>query len=54
MLPTVSMVIPTLNEARNIPHVFARIPEDIHQVILVDGRSLKVTSKWPYQAVCGK
>jgi glycosyltransferase involved in cell wall biosynthesis len=39
MLPTVSMVIPTLNEARNIPHVFARIPDDIHQVILVDGRS---------------
>ena len=43
MLPTVSMVIPTLNEARNIPHVFARIPEDIHQVILVDGRSVDNT-----------
>jgi glycosyltransferase involved in cell wall biosynthesis len=43
MLPTVSIVIPTLNEARNIPHVFARIPEDIHQVILVDGRSVDNT-----------
>jgi glycosyltransferase involved in cell wall biosynthesis len=43
MLPTVSIVIPTLNEARNIPYVFARIPEDIHQVILVDGRSVDNT-----------
>ena len=39
VFPTVSVVIPTLNEARNIPHVFERIPEDVHQVILVDGRS---------------
>lgn len=39
MLPTVSMVIPALNEERNIPHVFARIPANIHQVILVDGGS---------------
>ncbi len=37
--PTVSVVIPTLNEARNLPHVFSRIPRDIHEVILSDGRS---------------
>lgn len=43
MLPTVSMVIPALNEERSIPHVFARIPEDIHQVILVDGGSVDNT-----------
>jgi glycosyltransferase involved in cell wall biosynthesis len=43
MLPTVSMVIPTLNEERNIPHVFARIPADTHQVILVDGASVDDT-----------
>lgn len=43
MLPTVSIVIPTLNEERNIPHVFERIPEDIHQVVLVDGRSVDNT-----------
>jgi glycosyltransferase involved in cell wall biosynthesis len=43
MLPTVSIVIPTLNEERNIPHVFARIPADTHQVILVDGRSVDDT-----------
>ena len=36
----VSVVIPTLNEAANLPHVFARLPfEDLHEVILVDGHS---------------
>lgn len=39
LLPSVSVVIPTLNEARNIPHVFAQIPADVHEVILVDGFS---------------
>jgi glycosyltransferase involved in cell wall biosynthesis len=38
--PKVSIVIPTLNEERNIPYVFARIPEDTYEVILVDGRSV--------------
>src|ERR1022692_2038615 len=41
--PTVSIVIPALNEERNIPHVFERIPEGVHQVILVDGRSVDNT-----------
>ncbi|MCU1600092.1 MAG: glycosyl transferase family 2 [Frankiales bacterium] len=36
--PRVSVVIPTFNEARNLPHVFALLPE-VHEVILVDGRS---------------
>src|SRR5215218_4693815 len=35
----VSVTIPTLNEAQNLPHVFARLPEGIHEVIIVDGRS---------------
>ncbi len=35
----VSVVIPTLNEERNLPHVFARLPVDLHEVIVVDGRS---------------
>ena len=35
--PTVSLVIPAKNEARNLPHVFAGLPDDIHEVILVDG-----------------
>jgi glycosyltransferase involved in cell wall biosynthesis len=38
-MPTISAVIPTLNEAANLPHVFARLPEWIDEVILVDGHS---------------
>jgi glycosyltransferase involved in cell wall biosynthesis len=43
VFPSVSLVIPTLNEERNIPHVFERIPEDVHQVVLVDGHSTDET-----------
>jgi glycosyltransferase involved in cell wall biosynthesis len=43
LTPSVSVVIPALNEARNIPHVFARIPADVHEVILVDGFSIDDT-----------
>jgi len=41
--PTVSIVVPALNEARNLPHVFARIPHNVHEVILVDGYSVDGT-----------
>jgi glycosyltransferase involved in cell wall biosynthesis len=37
--PRVSVVIPTLNEAQNLPHVFARLPADIFEIVLVDGHS---------------
>jgi glycosyltransferase involved in cell wall biosynthesis len=37
--PRVSVVVPTYNEAKNLPHVFALLPEDLHEVIVVDGRS---------------
>jgi len=37
--PTVTVVIPTLNEAKNLPHVFERLPEWIDEVIIVDGNS---------------
>ncbi len=37
--PRVSVVIPALNEARNLPYVFAQIPGHVHEVILVDGHS---------------
>jgi glycosyltransferase involved in cell wall biosynthesis len=43
--PQISVVIPALNEARNLPHVFARLPAEIHEVILVDGYSLDDTVK---------
>ncbi|GLY06354.1 MULTISPECIES: glycosyltransferase family 2 protein [Actinoplanes] len=32
-------MIPTLNEERNLPHVFAKLPEMITEVIVVDGGS---------------
>jgi glycosyltransferase involved in cell wall biosynthesis len=37
--PQVSVVIPTLNEALNLPHVFARLPRDIYEIVIVDGNS---------------
>ena len=37
--PTISIVIPALNEADNLPHVLPRIPHWIDEVILVDGHS---------------
>ncbi|TQJ34516.1 glycosyltransferase family 2 protein [Arthrobacter sp. SLBN-122] len=36
---SVSVVIPTLNEARNIPWVLRRMPSYVDEVIIVDGRS---------------
>ena len=41
--PRISVVIPTLNEARNLPYVFSRIPADVHEVIVVDGHSVDDT-----------
>jgi glycosyltransferase involved in cell wall biosynthesis len=37
------VVIPTLNEARNLPYVFSRLPADVHEVIVVDGHSVDDT-----------
>jgi glycosyltransferase involved in cell wall biosynthesis len=41
--PRVSVVIPTLNEARNLPYVFSRLPAAVHEVIVVDGHSVDDT-----------
>jgi glycosyltransferase involved in cell wall biosynthesis len=41
--PRVSVVIPTLNEARNLEHVFAALPAGLYEVILVDGHSVDGT-----------
>ena len=43
--PKITVVIPTLNEARNLPHVFARLPRDLHEVIVVDGYSTDDTTE---------
>jgi glycosyltransferase involved in cell wall biosynthesis len=37
--PRLSVVIPALNEARNIGHVLQTLPDDVFEVILVDGHS---------------
>jgi glycosyltransferase involved in cell wall biosynthesis len=37
--PRVSVVVPTLNEAANLRHVLPRIPDDVFEVIVVDGGS---------------
>ena len=42
--PRVSVVIPALNEADNLPAVLATIPEDVFEIILVDGASTDETA----------
>jgi len=41
--PRVSVVIPTLNEAANLPHVLGSLPTNIYELVLVDGRSTDET-----------
>ena len=43
--PTVSVVIPTLNEAGNLPYVIDTIPDWVDEIIIVDGRSLDDTER---------
>ena len=50
--PTVSVVIPAMNEARNLPWLAQRMPKGVAEIILVDGRSKDDTvevarSLWP-------
>ncbi|MET9069465.1 glycosyltransferase family 2 protein [Streptosporangium sandarakinum] len=41
--PTVSVVVPAMNEAENLPHVFATLPQWIDEIVLVDGNSVDDT-----------
>jgi glycosyltransferase involved in cell wall biosynthesis len=43
--PSVSVVIPTLNEAGNLPYVLNTIPRWVDEVIIVDGRSKDDTER---------
>jgi glycosyltransferase involved in cell wall biosynthesis len=50
--PKVSVVIPALNEERNLPHVAARMPTDIDELVFVNGHSVDNTAEvarelWP-------
>ncbi|HYQ10887.1 MAG TPA: glycosyltransferase family 2 protein [Gaiellaceae bacterium] len=42
--PRVSVVIPAMNEAENLPHVLATLPADTYELVLVDGHSIDGTS----------
>lgn len=42
-VPRVSVIVPTVNEAKNLPHVLPRIPAWVDEVILVDGNSVDGT-----------
>lgn len=48
----VSLVMPTLNEAANLPHIMPRIPDWVYEVLVVDGHSTDDTvavarALWP-------
>jgi glycosyltransferase involved in cell wall biosynthesis len=43
--PTVSVVIPTLDEAQNLPYVINSLPDGLHEIIVVDGRSRDDTER---------
>lgn len=50
--PTVSVIIPAMNEAKNLPFVASRMPEGIDEIIFVDGNSVDNTVEvarelWP-------
>jgi glycosyltransferase involved in cell wall biosynthesis len=50
--PKVSVVMPALNEERNLPLVAARMPEDVDEIVCVDGNSVDKTAEvarqlWP-------
>ena len=39
----ISVVIAALDEERNLPYVFARLPDGLHEVVVVDGHSKDAT-----------
>jgi glycosyltransferase involved in cell wall biosynthesis len=50
--PKITVVVPAMNEARNLPHVAARMPADVDEVVFVDGNSVDGTAEvarqlWP-------
>jgi glycosyltransferase involved in cell wall biosynthesis len=50
--PTVSVIIPALNEERNLPHIAAHMPPDVDEIVFVNGESRDNTAElareiWP-------
>jgi hypothetical protein len=57
--PTVSVIIPARNEARNLPHVLRELPDLVTEVVLVDGNSTDATVDvarvlWPEVVITGQ
>ncbi|HOB49560.1 MAG TPA: glycosyltransferase family 2 protein [Mycobacterium sp.] len=54
--PRVTVVIPALNEERNLPHIAGRMPADVDEIVVVDGHSQDRTVEvarllWPEAVV---
>ena len=50
--PTISVVIPALNEERNLAYLASRLPHDVDEIVFVDGDSVDKTAAvarelWP-------
>src|SRR5689334_13573870 len=50
--PRVSVVIPAVNEERNLPYLASRMPRDIDEIVFVNGPSVDQTAEvarqlWP-------
>ncbi|TGD86904.1 glycosyltransferase family 2 protein [Mycolicibacterium sp. CH28] len=50
--PRISVVIPALNEERNLTHIASRLPHDVDEIVFVDGGSVDNTAAvarmlWP-------
>ncbi|EHB58556.1 glycosyl transferase family 2 [Mycolicibacterium rhodesiae JS60] len=50
--PTISVVIPALNEERNLAYLASRLPHDVDEIVFVDGNSVDQTAAvarelWP-------
>ncbi len=43
--PWISVIIPTLNEAKNLPYVLPTIPKWVTEIIIVDGHSIDGTAQ---------
>jgi glycosyltransferase involved in cell wall biosynthesis len=43
IIPSVSVVIPAKNEARNLAHVLSSVPDWVDEIVLVDGHSIDDT-----------
>ena len=55
----VSVVIPALNVAANLPHLLALLPAGLHEVVLVDGHSTDGTvevarARWPNRHIVAR